>query len=362
MRLASCNTAWARRLTSRIVYAIWMQAYANPLPATDRMPSALKPSLLIRDDKMMHRLTFYSTLLILGLGMPIAAQASCSGYQNDTFTLYMPATITVPDSLPVGGVIARQAFSGTAPANSMTCLLAITYSNGRYAANNDPSTGAYPTGVPGVSLAVKVTTAHQGPVNTALHNTPQRLVTGQFPNYTSAEAIFYKTGTVTNGTVPAGTLFENKWTKSSNTFRLQQGNAITFIRPVATCDLLSNSSIELPRIKVTDLGPPGSGSLTRAFQLEARCSNGVTNVNFRFTGTPATGSPVYFANTGTSRGVALGLSRTTGGTLISNNGSVSVRPTLNGSTVLPLVARYFTTGTPSAGSFRSSVTVNITYN
>ncbi|MDP0920022.1 hypothetical protein Q6272_33845, partial [Klebsiella pneumoniae] len=52
-----------------------------------------------------------------------------------------------------------------------------------------------------------------------------------------------------------GYFFEQKWTKSSNTFRLQLGSPVRFIRPVATCDLAVGDvsrTIFLPSIKVND--------------------------------------------------------------------------------------------------------------
>jgi hypothetical protein len=112
--------------------------------------------------KMKSPILLASTLL--ALGMPIAAQARCDRFQNDTFTLNLPANITVPDSLPVGSVITRQAFSGTAPAYFANCTVA-THSGvfGRYSRLQDPATGAYHTEVPGIGLRITMTWADGGP-------------------------------------------------------------------------------------------------------------------------------------------------------------------------------------------------------
>lgn len=309
---------------------------------------------------MNHRLKLVLTLLTLA--MPIAAQATCNRYQSDTFTLNMPATVTVPDSLPVGSVITRQAFTGTAPGWTATCFLATRWVNGRYPNNHNQ--GIYPTEVPGVGVAVRMTLNGGSSAVFTLHNLPQTKVTGPFANFISAEATFYKIGPVTTGTVPAGNFLEQKWLKSSNTFRLQLGGGVRFVRPVPTCDLASgdvNRTIILPTIKVSDLRYVSSAG-AQHFDLTANCSN-ATQVTFRVTGTPAPGNTLLFANTGTARGIALWMySRISGvNQTISHNGTRTLAVSGNRA-VLPLGVAYYKNGTVSQGTLASVATVNITYN
>ena len=302
--------------------------------------------------------------IVLILAVPISAQASCNRYQNDTFTLNLPATIAVPDSLPVGSVITRQAFTGSAPAYVATCFLATRWINGRYPPNRDPRTGAYPTEVPGVGVSVWMAFAGGGSAAFELHSTPQYLFTGGAPSFTSAEATFYKIGPVSTGTVPSGNFLEHKWAKSSNSFRLQLGSPVRFMRPAATCDLATgdaNRTIALPTIKASALSNAVSAGALN-FELTAICTN-ATGVTFRFTGTPAPGNNVLFANTGSAGGVALWLYSRTGGTsqTISHNGTRTVAVSGNRA-VLPLGAAYYRNGTVRQGTLASTATVNITYN
>jgi len=299
---------------------------------------------------------------LLALGMPMAAQATCSRYQNDTFTLNLPATFTVPDSLPLGSVITRQAFSGTAPGWTATCFLATRWINGRYPNNHNQ--GVHPTEVPGVGVAVRMTFNGGGNSLFTLHSIPAATATGPVPSFTWAEATFYKIGPVTTGTVPAGYFFEQKWTNSSNTFRLQLGSPVRFIRPVATCDLAVGDvsrTIFLPSIKVNDFNN-GLTAGAHNFDLSANCSN-AANVTFRITGTPAPGNSLLFSNTGSAGGVALWMySRINGApATISNNGTRTLAVSGNRA-VLPLGAAYHRNGTVSQGTLVSTVTVNITYN
>ena len=302
-------------------------------------------------------------LLMLGLGVATAAQASCPRYQNDTFTLNLPATITVPDSLPVGSVITRQAFTGTAPGWTTFCVLAIRWINGRYPNNHNQ--GIHPTEVPGIGVAVQMTFhGSGGPALFTLHSSPQAIVSGPVPSFTSAQATFYKIGPVTSGTVPPGYLFEQKWLKKSNTFRLQLGSAVRFVRPAATCDLATgdvNRTIPLPTVRVNAFNNANSAGASN-FELTANCSN-ASNVTFRFTGAPAPGNASLFSNTGSAGGVALWLySRTSGANqTISNNGTRTVAVSGNRA-VLPLGAAYYKNGTVGAGTLVSTATVNITYN
>jgi hypothetical protein len=313
--------------------------------------------------KMKSPILLASTLL--ALGMPIAAQARCDRFQNDTFTLNLPANITVPDSLPVGSVITRQAFSGTAPAYFANCTVA-THSGvfGRYSRLQDPATGAYHTEVPGIGLRITMTWAGGGPAAFALYNQGYQQVYGKIPSFTSAEATFYKIGPVTSGTVPSGMFWEKTWVIAPERFRLQLGSPVRFVRPAATCDLAAgdvNRTVTLPTIQASALKDVVYAGVQN-FDLTANCSN-AANVTFRITGTPAVGNPLLFANTGTARGVSLWMySRINGAPqTISNNDTRAVAVSSNRA-VLPLSVAYHKNGTVSSGTLISSTTVNITYN
>ncbi|TFY94432.1 fimbrial protein [Pseudomonas nabeulensis] len=315
---------------------------------------------------MKHFIKLVSTLSVFCV--PIAAQAQCDRYQNDTFTLNLPATITVPDSIPVGGVITRQRFSGTAPAYFADCPVAVqSWIIGRYQRQQDPSTGAYYTEVPGVGVKVTMTWAGGGPAAFALYDQPMQYVYGKVPSFTSAEATFYKIGPVTSGTVPAGYYWEKKWLGRTERVRLEQGNSVRFVRPVATCDLAAgdvNRIITLPPIQTSALKDAVSAG-EHNFELTANCTD-ASNVTFRFSGQPAATDSWRFANTGTAGGVALWLySRINGvNQTIRADGTDSTRTVaVSGNrSVLPLGAAYFRTGTVSQGTLLSSATVNITYN
>ncbi|MCR4540094.1 type 1 fimbrial protein [Pseudomonas sp. 18.1.10] len=303
--------------------------------------------------------------ILLALGLPIAAEAGCDRYQNDTFTLNLPDTISVPDSLPVGSVILRQAFSGSAPAYFANCPVAISsWIIGRYQHQQDPSTGAYLTEVPGIGVSISMKWADGGPANFALHGQGPEYIYGKIASFTSAEATFYKIGPVTSWSIPSGRFWERKWLGVPDRFLLQLGNWVRFVRPAATCDLEAgdvNRTITLPEVRVRDFDSAISAG-AHDFELTANCSD-ASDVTFRFTGTPAPDNPTLFANTGSAGGVALWLYSRLGGTpqTLSANDTRTVVVTGNRA-VLPLGAAYHKNGTVSQGTLASTATVTITYN
>lgn len=315
---------------------------------------------------MKHSIKLTSTLLTLGL--PLVAHAGCDRYQNSTLTLNLPANITVPDSLPVGGVIVRQAFSGSAPAFIANCPVAIySWINGRYPPVKDPATGAYHTEVPGVGVRVRMTWADgSNSAAFSLHSQGPQYVYGKVPSFTSAEATFYKIGPVTTGTVPAGNVWERLWMNVSERFRLQIGSSIRFVRPAATCDLAAgdvNRTITFAPIKTSDLKDVDYAGLQN-FELTANCTN-ATNVTYRFSGAPASGNSLLFANSGTANGVALWLGSYLNGaqqTISPNANNVRTVTVSGNRAILPMRAAYHKNGTVGAGTLASTATVNITYN
>jgi type 1 fimbria pilin len=321
--------------------------------------------------KMKHSTNLVSILLVLGL--PIAAQAACESYPPDAeLGLSLPAVITVPDSLPLGSVIAQQAFSGSVPALFYNCRTGTPASAfGRYARPLDPITGSYPTEAPGVGMRLLITDARPSTSAYAIESFSGAVVPpGRHPSFTNAEVILYKIGPVTDGVVPAGTIFEYRlhgpWGYLGR-FSLRLNNSVRFVRPAATCDLAAgdvNRTISLDPVQVSVFQNAISAG-ARDFELTANCSD-ATHVTFRFAGTPAPGHDALFANTGSAGGVGLWLySRVNGvAQTITANGTDSSRTLVvsDNRAVLPLGAAYHKNGAVSQGTLASTATVNITYN
>jgi type 1 fimbria pilin len=313
---------------------------------------------------MKHTLKLISTLLALVL--PIAAHAGCERYMNSTLTLTLPSTITVPANLPVGGVIVRRSFSGTAPAFFAVCWASHQRIFGRFH-SSPPAPPYYRTEARGVGASLRITDARGITNYYGMRTQEGSPASGTYPSFTAAELTFHKIEPVANGTVTAGEIWAARRERRSDGFVLRMGNAVRFVTPVATCDLATgdvNRTITLDPIKVSAL-QNATYTGARQFELTANCTN-ASNVTFRFSGTPAPGNNRLFANTGTAGGVAVWLySRIGAGTQnILPTGAESSRTIAVSANraVLPLGVAYHKNGTVTQGTLVSTATVNITYN
>ena len=318
---------------------------------------------------MKPSIPLISTLLVLGL--PIAAQAECDSYMNSEHGLSLPATITVPANLPDGSIITQQPFSGTVPGRFINCssLTQVQISSRGYM--KIPPSGIYATEAPGIGIRIRITDARSVTNFYAIENAVTHLPSGSHPIFTGAEAIFYKVGPVSAGTVPAGSLYRytmmTRIGQLLGRFELKLNNSITFVSPVATCDLQAgdvNRTITLDPVQISAFNTsPFAGE--RDFELSANCSD-ATNVTFRFSGPPSPENNLLFANTGTAKGVGLWLYSRINGTrrTIPANGSNNERTLVvtGNRAVLPLGAAYHKSGTVGQGTLISTATVNITYN
>jgi type 1 fimbria pilin len=308
------------------------------------------------------------TLTLLALGLPLSAQAYCDRYPDSTLTLNLPATIAVPESLPVGSLITSQAFSGPSPAFIADCPVAVRrWLVGRYPDQRYPDSQVYRTEVPGIGVRISMTWADgNSAAYFSIHTQPPQQVYGKIPSFTSATAHFYKMAPVTPGTIPAGNIWEHRWIHTPEVYRLNLGNAVRFVSPPATCDLAAgdvNRTITFAPIKTSDLKDADMAGL-QDFQLTANCTD-ATQVTFRFSGAPAPGNSVLFANAGTANGVALWLGSNLDGaqqTISPTANNVRTVAVTSNRAILPMRAAYHKNGTVGAGTLASNATVNITYN
>lgn len=318
---------------------------------------------------MKHSIRFISALLVFGV--PIAAQAACDTYMNSEHGLTLPAVITVPDSLPVGAEIIRRPFSNVVPARFMNCRsTTLTTLYGRYSGMQITNPYAFRTEAPGVGIRITITDARPSTNGYSFNGGQTILYPGTHPIFTNAEAIFVKTGPITDGIVPAGTIWQYSMRNAGppvGNFRLHITNPIRFVSPAATCDLAAgdvNRTITLPPIRVGELRNAIYAG-AHNFELTANCAD-ATNVTYRFSGTPAAGNAVLFANTGTAGNVGVWLYSRINGTVQNigaNNTSHTRTLVVSGNrAVLPLGAAYHRTGTVTQGTLVSTATVNITYN
>lgn len=314
------------------------------------------------------------TLLVTSLSLPTLAQAACDYYPNFRNAATFPSTITVPASLPVGGLIAKVSLSRPYPSGESRCSPSFPFQvTGRYAASNKVDLGprltGYRTNVPGVAVLIRQRSPEFHLFNSVNLHSYSGTETGLpwviMHTMVEMEAHFYKIGNISAGTVPSGNLRQHFWQgRLIKTIALD--NAVQFVVQSPTCDLAAgdvNRTINLDKIQLSNFTGNSAGKYN--FEISATCSN-ASSVTFRFSGTPHSGDNYRFANTGTAPGVGLWLYSRIGGveSTIRANGTDSARtvPTSANRAVLPLGAAYWKVGTPGKGTLISTATVNITYN
>ncbi|MGL5387207.1 MAG: fimbrial protein [Serratia sp. (in: enterobacteria)] len=128
----------------------------------------------------------------------------------------------------------------------------------------------------------------------------------------------------------------------------------------------SNLNVDLgTNIQATTLATAGAGTTPTPFNLSlTACPLGTSNVTVTFTGTAAAApQTTMYKNTGAATPLAVELSISDLGTILSNNVSVT-RPVQAGGTVtFPLSARAVTaTGNVIPGTIVALVQANFTYN
>lgn len=116
------------------------------------------------------KLSVKCLLILMCLGLPVAAQAACNRYPNSQNSVSFPSTITVPESLGVGQLITSQTFAGPYPTFYMYCHSPTpTFLTGRFStAVSAPGGLIYHTNVPGIGMRVMVTLTSGAPYSAKL--------------------------------------------------------------------------------------------------------------------------------------------------------------------------------------------------
>ncbi|EJT7259157.1 type 1 fimbrial protein [Salmonella enterica] len=126
-------------------------------------------------------------------------------------------------------------------------------------------------------------------------------------------------------------------------------------------------TINVPEIDQSVLTAAGKGAAvtgaSTAFQFDVtKCPTSVKRVGVRFDYTGDTAFPALMKNTGTAKGVLLGISKDTDTTAITTGTSVDAASIANGAaTVKAKVNAYRTTEAVVAGDIASTATVTVNY-
>ncbi|WP_084210005.1 fimbrial protein [Ralstonia sp. A12] len=278
-------------------------------------------------------------------------------------------TITVPASLAVGGIIAEQVSSPGWTTNPFCTAGTINY---RYeltrftAATSIPN--VYATNIPGVGLSVQLLdNGFDGGLFFPMQGSTSR-GPGQGFQYTNRtfRARLVKTGAITPGTIAAGQVARSV---TNNVVNISLNFAAAFTVQNPTCSVNTASiTIPLGNVAASSFANVGSVSTTRGPQNIGLTCAASPRVRMSLQGTRAAGGPTTtVALTGAGgAGVAQGIGVQVlfgGAPLVVNSTTLTTVSNAAGAALnVPISARYYRTGTVTAGRANASATLRFDYN
>ena len=354
----------------------------------------------IREEKMpfLKKLVFTLTrVLPLWLAALMflpshASAATCTSYGYTGFTLSMPSSIAVARDLPNGSLLSG--WAATSQNDYFNCITVANESMGinfypagivsqsptAYTVNyQGVSINALPTNLAGVGIALAVR-PHNGCFWGSITTMPYDIGcvssgAGDFNYGGQVFAALVKIGDITPGTISGLVAQSWLWNNSPGVVTF---NITPVTLTVLTCQTPSKT-IQMGTQRSTDFGSVGSTSLKAvSFTLDINnCPAGaadpnsptgqINSIQYRFD--PSAGMVSGFANVAalsgnpSAGGIGIQLYDSTGAALPlgTNINLAGFRPGAAASYSVPLSARYYRTGTITAGPANTTMTVTINY-
>lgn len=387
---------------------------ADAMNLGKKMNENEKPAATRRQTKAAHgvtRLAFWLlTLLALMLGLgtrPVfaAGTISCSGTAQ-TVTLSMPASVTIPRDATVGTLLTGWFSTSNVP-NYYTCTVSgvvvagmvfepqsLTKAGMTVASSNGGTYTVWKTNVPGVGVAIGVTT-YANQCGTQAWIDLSSSTSSQIPlpwagwvcntsgtvtsitNGGQIQAALVKTGPITAGTVTGGVMIVGAsatGTGGSAPYTVAASPLVSFS---LTPTIVNVSACTTPNVTV-NMGSPlqseftGIGSTNKqAVSLNVAvnaCPTGLNAIQYQFIPVnavlDATNGVLALSSGSTATGIGLQLKDGNGNALKYNTQYTltNYSSTTGGSYTIPLTARYYqTAASVTPGSANAVLTFTMTY-
>lgn len=320
-------------------------------------PNGAQPSVARRyRDRARHG--GWAWGVMIALLTPI--QAAACGPSQSINQLVNFGTLVVPETVPIGAVIASRASSPEFTTRNFYCegnpVFRAELSS--FTDAHDARKKIYRTDVPGVGIRIFKATGG-APDRRKVY--PYELSRGSalFHDRETYYVELIKIGEITRGDL-AGRKLASSRLRATESFRLYMGTA-EIIGRVPTCDLHVSDQV-LPPVRPAEFGADRVAGRKR-FSISATCRN-ARSVDFAFSGVASPLDPQRFRNNGTATGVNLWLYSASDGVTIKADGTDNVRTVavVNNAATLALGAAYWRSADAALpGSLISNVTVNISY-
>ncbi|SAK42402.1 type-1 fimbrial protein subunit A [Caballeronia pedi] len=343
------------------------------------------------------RFLLLAFLLCLSCGRSFAS--TCSGTVQ-TFTLTLPSSISVPRDAPVGSLLTNWVYS-TSSTNLWSCSAnndaagvsgkvgpsftvssGVTYGSGPGGA----SVNVYQTNIPGVGIALAGSLYHGyagwtswNGFNTSWGGPVFSPLSGTFPMGGQIAVALVKTGAVTaSGTIASSTVLQlAPYTSSGAQSGQADSYVITAVNVVPMSCTTPDVNVPMGTFTLSDF--PAVGSLSprpAAFNIQLlNCPAGVAvsgtqsgtihSVMYRIDPTNglAATNVAKLSGSPTAAGVGIQLFTSTGSVfpLASLQTLSGFSGTAGGNYTIPMTARYYRTGTVSAGPANTTMTLTVSY-
>lgn len=328
-------------------------------------------------------------LLMLFTGRALAASSSCTG-GNQSFTVTLPSTVSVPRDAAVGTLLTSWYYSvsnsalyrctasdgyvgGKGQVTSFTSPTAVSVA----IPSGSGTTPVYQTNVPGVGIAVVgsiyngyagwsswngFTTTYEGPIWTHLNGTIMEGV--------QIAIALVKTATVTGGVVPGVVVLNFAPVTNAGTQTSQLDTfAITPVTIVSLACTTPNVTVPLGTHSPSEMASVGATATAVSFNVSLNnCPAGLNAIQYRIdpvtTVVNSAQSIVALDGSSSASGVAVQLLNSAGTAaypLSSYQSFSGYTKSTGGSYTIPFKARYYRTGAITPGTANTSMTFTMQY-
>lgn len=325
------------------------------------MKSILK-ILFVNKKTLRYLLT---ALMLIGLSNVcfINSAIACTPHRQ---SIIPPANISLSPTLPIGSVVASASLTWPAFSSSGDCP--IPYSTGSHftiTGEGTPNGNLYPTGIVGLSYRGKI----NGGWPTSFYGYWPTSATqaGPFSTGVGGGSVlieFVKTGPLIGGTFNPQVLM-HALMESVPWFDIYLG-APMIITPTAPACTVTQSAIavNLDDGNTSQLAIAGNTSKDKTFSIPLTCTS-ASNISLTFSGNIVDNNNAVFRNlSGSANAASVGIQILSGSTPVPTTAGTYLNlGAINGSTTVPLIARYYAlANNPDVGTVSAIAYATIVYN
>lgn len=277
-----------------------------------------------------------------------------------------PASISLSPSLPVGTVVASASLSWPGFSSSGDCP--IPYSTGSHftiTGEGVPNGNLYPTSIAGLSYRGRINGGW--PASFMGYWPTSAVQAGPYSSGVAAGSVlieFVKTGPLSGGTFVPQVLMHATM-EAVPWFDIYLGAPMIITPTTPACTVTQSAiAVNLDDGNTSQLAVAGNTSKDKTFSIPLNCTS-ASNISLTFSGDIVDNSNAVFRNlSGSANAASVGIQILSGSTPVPTTaGNYLNLGAINGSTTVPLIARYYAlANNPDVGTVSAIAYATIVYN